>query len=271
MRKTVLYLAALAASASAAATPMNSYAASGQVYIGNGCSVIEGQGLKSLCQTLEELGITIGSGNIVCPGVTQPDCSNPDDSNGGDNDLTPDDSNNENNSAGTTPETPEVPETPEAPDAPEAPETPENPDDGNSGSDTGSGEEQPGEEVVSEAEQVVKLVNEERAKRGLSALTIDTKVTAAANVRAREIKQSFAHTRPDGTSFSTALKEQGVTYRGSGENIAWGQKSPEEVMNAWMGSDGHRANILNENYKNIGVGYYQDANGVKYWVQLFTY
>lgn len=65
--------------------------------------------------------------------------------------------------------------------------------------------------------------------------------------------------------------EQGVSYRESGENIAWGQKSPEQVMNGWMNSDGHRANILNKNFRNLGVGYYQDENGTNYWVQLFTY
>ncbi|MDO5422444.1 MAG: CAP domain-containing protein [Eubacteriales bacterium] len=121
------------------------------------------------------------------------------------------------------------------------------------------------------AEQVVNLVNEERAKAGLSALTIQPALTAAANVRAQEIKQTFSHTRPNGTSFSTVLKEQGVSYMGSGENIAYGQKTPAQVMEGWMNSDGHRANILNASFKNIGVGYYQDERGVNYWVQLFTY
>lgn len=126
-------------------------------------------------------------------------------------------------------------------------------------------------ETLSYAEQVVKLVNEERAKAGLSALKMDADITNAANVRAKEIVQKFSHTRPNGSSFSSVLKEQGVSFRGSGENIAWGQKSPEEVMKGWMNSDGHRANILNKNYKNIGVGYYQNEKGVNYWVQLFTY
>ena len=56
----------------------------------------------------------------------------------------------------------------------------------------------------------------------------------------------------------------------SGENIAWGQKTPEEVMKGWMNSEGHRANILNKNYTSIGVGYYQNAGGVNYWTQIFT-
>ena len=75
----------------------------------------------------------------------------------------------------------------------------------------------------------------------------------------------------DGSSFATALKEQNVSYRSAGENIAWGQKTPEQVMEAWMNSDGHRANILNAKFTKIGVGQYRDAAGRNYWVQLFTY
>ena len=63
----------------------------------------------------------------------------------------------------------------------------------------------------------------------------------------------------------------GVKFMGAGENIAWGQRSPEEVMNGWMNSSGHRANILNSSFKKIGVVYYVGANGRTYWTQLFTY
>lgn len=156
------------------------------------------------------------------------------------------------------PGSPEV-ETPDnnIPNIPET-ETPDNKPD----------TEIPGQEQLSFAEQVVELVNAERAKEGLASLTIDKKVQAAAQVRAVEIKTSFSHTRPNGSSFATALKEQGVTYRRSGENIAWGQRTPQEVVNAWMNSSGHRANIMNENFTKIGVGYYQH-NGVNYWSQLF--
>lgn len=118
--------------------------------------------------------------------------------------------------------------------------------------------------------EVVALVNAERAKEGLSPLTISTKVQAAAHVRAKESEQLFSHTRPDGSSFATALKEQNVSFRGAGENIAWGQKTPEAVMKAWMNSSGHRANIMNPNFTTIGVGYYVNANGTPYWCQLFT-
>lgn len=119
------------------------------------------------------------------------------------------------------------------------------------------------------AEQVVDLVNQERKKAGLQPLSVNSSAAAAAQIRAKEIEKSFSHTRPDGSSFSTALTEQGIRYRTSGENIAWGQKTPRQVVDGWMNSAGHRANILNEKFTSIGVGYYKSASGVNYWTQLF--
>ena len=119
------------------------------------------------------------------------------------------------------------------------------------------------------ANEVVRLVNEERAKAGLPALTVDRGAASAAQVRAKEIERSFSHTRPDGSSFNSALTEAGVNFRGAGENIAYGQNSPEKVMEGLMNSSGHRANILNSSYTSIGVGHYQNASGVNYWTQLF--
>lgn len=153
-------------------------------------------------------------------------------------------------------EIPELPDT-ETP----GPETPDLPD-----GDTGNGETT----EKSFAEQVVDLVNIERTKAGLSPLTINKTVESAALVRAREIETSFSHTRPDGTSFTSVLKEHGVSYMRAGENIAWGQKTPEIVVNGWMNSPSHRANILNASFNTIGVGHYQNAKGVNYWTQLFT-
>lgn len=158
-----------------------------------------------------------------------------------------------------TPDTdlPEIPDTekPEAPDT-ESPETP----------DTDSSQS----ELSEFAREVGRLVNEERRKNGLGDLELRVDISAAAQVRAVETETSFSHTRPDGRSFSTALDDKGISYRMSGENIAWGQKTPEEVMKGWMNSEGHRANILNKNYTSIGVGYYQNARGVNYWTQIFT-
>lgn len=134
---------------------------------------------------------------------------------------------------------------------------------GNNGSDNTSNK--------TYTQQVVDLVNTERAKEGLAPLTIDPSVEKAATVRANEIQSKFDHTRPNGSSFSSALKEQGVNYRGAGENIAWGQRTPEEVVTAWMNSAGHRANIMNKSFTHIGVGNTQNGSGTQYWVQLFTY
>ena len=138
--------------------------------------------------------------------------------------------------------------------------------------DTNTPENKPeADKELTFAEQVVELVNQERTKAGLSAVTLDQNIASAALVRAKEIETSFSHTRLNGSKFSTALTEQGVTFKGAGENIAWGQKSPEAVMQAWMNSEGHRANILNKNFTKIGVGYYQNAAGRNFWTQLFTY
>lgn len=120
------------------------------------------------------------------------------------------------------------------------------------------------------AEQVVAIVNQERAAAGLSPVTLDADVSAAALVRAKECAQSFSHTRPNGSSCFTALKEAGINYRGAGENIAYGQQTPTEVMQAWMNSSGHRANIMNSQYTKIGVAY-TVINGTPYWAQFFIY
>ncbi|MFR1832153.1 MAG: CAP domain-containing protein [Lachnospiraceae bacterium] len=121
------------------------------------------------------------------------------------------------------------------------------------------------------AAQVIDLVNEERAKAGLKPLTPMEDLSKAARLRAGETAVNFSHTRPDGTSFSTILAQNQISYRGAGENIAYGQKAPEQVMRDWMNSQGHRANILNSQYTSIGVGYYESADKTPYWVQLFTY
>lgn len=139
------------------------------------------------------------------------------------------------------------------------------PDNNNSGQDTP--EDNTNKSYV---QQVIDLVNEERAKAGLSPLTESSAVSRAAYTRSQEITRNFSHTRPDGTSFSTVLRQNGVSFTSSGENIAYGQRTPAEVINTWMNSSGHRANILNSNYTTIGVGCYQAANGTLYWTQLFT-
>ena len=119
--------------------------------------------------------------------------------------------------------------------------------------------------------QVLDLVNEERLSRNIAPLKLNEQVQQAAQVRAGEISTVFDHIRPDGRSCITALDEY-VTdgYGSAGENIAAGQSSPQEVVNDWMNSPGHRANILKESYTALGVGYYYGSGPYYcYWVQMF--
>lgn len=118
--------------------------------------------------------------------------------------------------------------------------------------------------------QVVALVNQEREAYGLSALATDTSLMNAAQTRSVEIVSTFSHTRPDGRRCFTAFTEAGYSGRTMGENIAAGQRSPEEVVTAWMNSEGHRANILNSSFTVIGVGFTRtDSSYRTYWVQAF--
>lgn len=117
-------------------------------------------------------------------------------------------------------------------------------------------------------DEVIRLVNAERAKYSLSPLQKDEGAASVAHVRAKEIVQSFSHTRPDGSSCFTAAKEQGVTYSTAGENIAYGYADPAQVVNGWMNSEGHRKNILSSSFSKIGVGCYSSGN-VLYWSQFF--
>lgn len=124
------------------------------------------------------------------------------------------------------------------------------------------------------AQEVVNLVNIERQNAGLSPLSLDSTLTAAANLRADECNTLFSHTRPDGSSCFTVLKEFDISYRTCAENIAIGQRTPEEVVNSWMNSEGHRKNILTPAFNKIGIGVSR-AVGNMYssgysWVQLFT-
>jgi uncharacterized YkwD family protein len=115
--------------------------------------------------------------------------------------------------------------------------------------------------------QVIDLVNQERAKAGLSALKTDALLTKVAVEKARDmdVNNYFSHNSPTYGSPFDMMRSFGVTYSYAGENIASGQRTPQEVMTAWMNSAGHRANILSPNFTKIGVGY---VNGE--WVQEFT-
>ncbi len=120
--------------------------------------------------------------------------------------------------------------------------------------------------------QVVALMNQERANAGLGGVSQNAALDAVAQIRAQEIVQNFSHSRPDGSSCFTVLDQNGIAYMTAGENIAAGYGTPAEVMNGWMNSEGHRANILNGSFGQVGIGYYTDSNSGygTYWVQVFT-
>lgn len=117
------------------------------------------------------------------------------------------------------------------------------------------------------ADEVVAIVNQERAKKNLQPLTQLPEMTRCAAIRSRELIKKYSHTRPSGKDCCTVVEH--LLHRGCGENIASGQKSPAQVMNDWMHSSGHRANILTEDYTYIGVGVCRNSKGSYEWVQLF--
>ena len=118
------------------------------------------------------------------------------------------------------------------------------------------------------AREVLELVNQIRIDNNLNPLIWNDSLEMSAMVRATEIINTFEHTRPDGSSWYTTIN---TTYRTAGENIAAGQRTSQQVVDEWMASPGHRANILNPNYTEIGVAlYYDSSDPYEYnWVQLF--
>ena len=116
--------------------------------------------------------------------------------------------------------------------------------------------------------RVLELVNVERQKAGLNALQMDESVRNVARLKSEDMRVNkyFDHTSPTYGSPFDMLKKFGVSYKSAGENIAQGYSTPEAVVNGWMNSSGHRANILNASFTHMGVGY--DANG-HYWTQMF--
>ncbi|MBR2810844.1 MAG: Ig-like domain-containing protein, partial [Solobacterium sp.] len=120
------------------------------------------------------------------------------------------------------------------------------------------------------ANEVLKLVNEERQKVSAQPLVMDTKLLEGAMIRSGDISIFDEHKRPDGTSWNSLAQLRGA----SAENIAYGYSTPAAVVNAWMNSEGHKANILNADYKAIGIGCFKvtSVSGADhyYWVQNFA-
>lgn len=117
-------------------------------------------------------------------------------------------------------------------------------------------------------QQVLDLTNAERAKYGVPALKLDTELSKVAREKSNDMKAKgyFDHNSPTYGSPFDMMKQFGISYKTAGENIAMGQRSPQEVVTAWMNSEGHRKNILNANFTHLGVGHVADGN---YWTQMF--
>lgn len=122
--------------------------------------------------------------------------------------------------------------------------------------------------VTAYEQEIVRLVNVERSKQGLKSLESDWQLSRVARYKSQDMKDKgyFSHTSPTYGSPFDMMKNFGISYRIAGENIAKGQKTPSEVVNAWMNSSGHRANILNKSFAKIGVGYVSSGH---YWTQMF--
>ena len=134
----------------------------------------------------------------------------------------------------------------------------------------GTGTETPSDSS-SLGKEVVRLVNVERTKAGLPALTESSELNNVADIKSKDFVNNnyFSHTSPTyGTPFDM-IRSFGISFTSAGENIASGQKTAADVMNSWMNSSGHRANILNTSYNKIGVGVAKDSNGNTYWTQMF--
>ncbi|MDA7025740.1 SafA/ExsA family spore coat assembly protein [Bacillus sp. CLL-7-23] len=119
--------------------------------------------------------------------------------------------------------------------------------------------------------QVIQLVNQERAKAGLKPLAEDWELSRVARYKSMDMrdKNYFSHQSPTYGSPFQMIKAFGISYKTAGENIAKGQSTPQAVMQSWMNSSGHRANILSAQYTHIGVGYAAGGTGRHYWTQQF--
>ena len=119
--------------------------------------------------------------------------------------------------------------------------------------------------------EAVQLLNQLRREHGLNALSWDphSDLQKAAQLRVREIEEYFSHTRPDGSDCFTVLKQFGLRYHACGENIAYGTNlSPSGAMNLWTNSSGHYKNMVNRDFREVGLACHISGDLV-YWVQLF--
>jgi len=127
------------------------------------------------------------------------------------------------------------------------------------------------DDVKTLEQQVINLVNQQRANNGLPALKANWEVCRVARYKSQDMinKNYFAHQSPTYGSAFNMMESFGIKFTAAGENIAYGQKTPQAVMNDWMNSPGHRSNILSGVYNQIGVGVAKASNGTFYWTQMF--
>lgn len=119
--------------------------------------------------------------------------------------------------------------------------------------------------------EVIRLCNVERSKNGLKPLAENWELSRVARHKSMDMatRGYFSHTSPTYGSPFTMMQSFGIKYTAAGENIAYGQRTAQEVVRGWMNSPGHRANILNSNFTEIGVGYTKNSSGTPYWTQMF--
>lgn len=127
------------------------------------------------------------------------------------------------------------------------------------------------DDVKALEQKVIDLVTQQRAYNGLPALKANWEVCRVARYKSQDMidKRYFAHQSPTYGSPFNMMENFGIRFSAAGENIAYGQRTPQEVMNSWMNSPGHRSNILNRTYNQIGVGVAKSSNGTFYWTQMF--
>ena len=123
--------------------------------------------------------------------------------------------------------------------------------------------------IATDAERILQLVNAERAAQGLSSLTRNALLDAAAVAHATDMADNnfFSHTGSDGSAVSDRATAAGYVWTKIGENIGEGNVTPDTMMDLWMNSTGHRANILDPDFTELGVGI--DDSGTTLWVQVF--
>lgn len=116
--------------------------------------------------------------------------------------------------------------------------------------------------------QLITLINQKRTASGRATLTVNSNLMSFSQVRAKELEQKQSYTRPNGSSPITQIVSYSGISKGA-ENLAWGQRTPDEAVKDWLSSSTQLANILNSDFTKIGAGCYQDSNGRLYWIVQF--